>query len=112
VLLEPESGAAFADQVRFKILWHRELVESERFAILLASIEGPDVFEWRPSARDILSGGGKVVPVADGVRFEINGGMGNLPLGAARWKVAVFDDGAEGMTQVSPWSEERPIARK
>ena len=112
MLLEPESGAAFADGVRFKILWYRELAESERFAILLASVDGPDVFEWRPSMQDIFSGGGKVDPVADGFRFEINGGMGSLPRGQALWKVAVFDDGGEGMTQVAPWSEERPISRK
>jgi hypothetical protein len=112
VLLEPESGAAFADRVRFKILWYRELAENERFAILLASVDGPGIFEWRPSAQDILSGGGKIDPLADGVRFEVNGGMGNLPLGDALWKVAVFEDGAEGMTQVTPWSGERPIMRK
>jgi hypothetical protein len=62
--------------------------------------------------QDILGGGGNVYPLADGYRFEVNGGIGALKPGKALWKVAVFLDDAGNMRQMTPWSEERPILRK
>ena len=86
--------------------------DSERFSIYLGSVDDPATFEWRPKVQDILGGGGAIIPIADGYRFEVNGGIEGLPPGKAFWRVAVFSDGPEGMTQITPWSEERPIVRK
>jgi hypothetical protein len=112
VLIEPESDAAFTDRVRFKFSWVRELAANERFAIHLKSVDDPAVFEWRPNAQDIVSGGGNIIQEANGYRFEVNGGIGALPPGQAHWKVAVFSDDAEAASQIAPWSEDRPIVRK
>lgn len=112
VLLEPESGAAFPDRVRFKFSWVRMPAENERFSIHLASVDDPVTSEWRPTVQDIIGGGGDVYSIADGYRFEVNGGLGALPPGRALWRVAVFFDDAGAMTQITPWSEERPILRK
>ena len=87
-------------------------VENERFSIHLQSVDNPATSEWRPTVQDILGGGGNVYPLAEGYRFEVNGGMGALAPGKAMWKVAVFSDDSGEMTQITPWSEERPILRK
>ena len=78
----------------------------------MQSIDDPATSEWRPTLEDIIGGGGNVYPLADGYRFEVNGGMGTLEPGKALWKVAVFLDDAGNITQITPWSEERPILRK
>ena len=86
--------------------------ENERFSIYLQSVDDPVASEWQPTVQDIIGGGGNVYPLADGYRFEVNGGLGALPPGRAWWRVAVFSDAAGTMTQITPWSEERPILRK
>jgi hypothetical protein len=111
-LIEPESGAAFTDRVRFKFSWVRVPAETERFSIHLESVDDPAMAEWRPTMQDILAGGGNVYPTADGYRFEVNGGIGTLPPGKALWTVAVFSDDSGTITQITPWSEERLILRK
>jgi hypothetical protein len=112
ILIEPESGAAFPDQVRFKFSWVRMPATSERFSIYLESVDDPATFEWRPKVQDILGGGGDIYPIAEGYRFEVNGGIGTLPPGKALWRVAVFSEDAGEMTQITSWSEERSIIRK
>jgi len=113
VLIEPESGAAFPAGVRFKFSWVRMPAANERFSVYLGSVDDPAAaFEWRPNVQDIIAGGGGVYPVDDGYRFEVNGGIESLPPGEAFWRVAVFFDDLGTMTQITPWSEERPILRK
>ena len=87
-------------------------IESERFSIYLSSVNDPTIFEWRPKVEDIIAGGGDIYPITDGYRFEVNGGIERLPPGEALWRVAVFSDDLGTMTQITPWSEERPITRK
>jgi hypothetical protein len=112
VLIEPESGAAFASKVRFKFSWVRMLADNERFSIYLQSADDPAASEWRTSMDDIIGGGGNVYPIDDGYRFEVNGGLGILARGEASWRVAVFVDDAGTLTQITPWSEDRPISRE
>lgn len=112
MLIEPESDAAFTDRVRFKFSWVRELADNERFSIHLESVDDPATFEWRPNVQDIVAGGGNIAQDTDGYRFEVNGGIGALSQGKAFWKVAVFSDDAGTVSQITPWSEERPILRK
>jgi hypothetical protein len=112
VLIEPESGAAFTSRVRFKFSWIRELAPGERFSIYLESVDAQGALEWRPSVEEIIGGGGNIVEMADGYRFEVNGGLASLPPGRATWKVAVFSEDSETTVQITPWSEERLILRE
>jgi hypothetical protein len=123
ILFEPENGARFPDKVRFKWIWNRRLGEDEKFALRLASIAGPEVFEWWVSEGGLLDGGGaihpmpaqtivsegKVYQVGDSFRFEINAGVRPLPPGAALWSVAVVGERPEKKWQISQRSEERLI---
>jgi hypothetical protein len=124
-LLEPESGARFPDRVRFKWFWHRRLGENEKFAVRLASVDGPEQFAWwvtegglidsggaiHPMGAQTIVSGGAVVHVQGGYRFEINGGLRPIPLGAALWSVAVVGETPRAKWQISEWSEERSIYR-
>ncbi len=85
---------------------------SERFSIYLESVDDPAMSEWRPNVQDIIAGGGNVYQIADGYRFEVNGGIEMLPPGKAFWRVAVLSDDPGRMTQITLWSEERLIFRK
>jgi hypothetical protein len=122
-LLEPEPGARFADDVRFKWYWYRRLGANEKFALRLESIGSPDQFEWwvteeglvnsggdiYPMAAQTIVSGGASYPVPDGYRFEINAGVGPIPPGSALWSITVVGETPERKWQISERSEERPI---
>ena len=125
ILLEPESGARFADRVRFKWYWYRRLGDNEKFAVRLASSTGTEPFEWwvtegglvnsggaiQPVAGQTLVSGGEVYQVPDGYRFEINAGLDPIPPGAARWSITVVGETPARKWQISHRSEERPIEK-
>jgi hypothetical protein len=115
VLLEPESGARFANAVRFKWYWYRRL----------ESMVSPEPFEWwvteegllnsggaiHPMAAQTIVSGGVAYPVPDGYRFEINGGLGPIPPGQALWSIMVVGETPERKWQISERSEERLIVK-
>ncbi|OQY25740.1 MAG: hypothetical protein B6I34_01600 [Anaerolineaceae bacterium 4572_32.1] len=112
ILLEPESGAYFSQEVRLKWLWPRRLADNEKFAVRWESVFGDPVGDWWVDEIGIIGGGGAIHKVDDGYRFEVNFGLGPYPGGEAYWSVAVFVEKSEDEKwQVSQWSERRQIYR-
>lgn len=108
-LVEPESGACFADKVRLKFTWYRRLEEGESISIYVRSARLPAEFYWQVNEADAVYGGGAVHPVQGGYRFEVNSSLGLVPEGEAYWSVAIVGDATSPEGQVSPRSEERQI---
>jgi hypothetical protein len=123
ILLEPESGARFAGKVRFKWYWFRRLGENEKFSVRLASFVNSEQFEWWVTEEGLLDSGGaiqpipaqtlvsagKAVQVPDGYRFEINSGVGPIPVGPASWSITVVGETPARKWQISQRSEQRLI---
>jgi hypothetical protein len=58
-----------------------------------------------------LVSGGTAVQVPDGYRFEINAGLGPMPLGMARWSITIVSETPTRKSKVSQRSEERLIEK-
>ncbi|MBN1815427.1 MAG: AAA-like domain-containing protein [Anaerolineae bacterium] len=111
VLVEPESGARFEDKVRFKFTWVRRLHDDENFSIYVRSADGSQSYVWWVGEADILSGGGAIYTLTDGVLYEVESGIGMLPSGEAFWRVAALPFPTPENPTVN-WSEERQIYKK
>ena len=111
VLVEPEEGASFADNARFKFIWYRRLEPNERFSIQIQAVGHPPEYDWWPGEQDILEGGGAIHPTKGGYLYEVNVRLRPVSLGEAHWRVAVMGEQGPQRWQVSPWSAERQIYR-
>lgn len=111
VLVEPDSGASFVDKVRFKFTWDRRLQSDEKFSIYAQSVDGSKSSDWWVGEDDIIAGGGSIYELEDGVRYEVESGIGTLPQGEAFWKVAAYPFPPPENYKVN-WSEARQIFKK
>jgi hypothetical protein len=93
------------------------LEPNEKFDITVKSVDTPDEFGWTVNENGITGGGGTITQigdgsgVGDGFRFEVNFGLGSLPIGEATWQVRVIKEIEGESEQVSLRSEQRQIFR-
>lgn len=110
LLLEPESGATFAQEVRLKWGWGRRLQSVEKFAVRWEPTSGQEVDDWWVNEEGLLGGGGAIIPIEGrGFVFEVNFGLALYPSGEAYWSVAIFGETETDKWQISEWSEKRLI---